>query len=112
MNARQELADEVERHIRENCSKQFSLNELAESIHINKYHLLRTFKAVTGYTPLQYHNKCRCDKAEKLLAETDFSVSYIALETGFNSASHFSRVFSGIKGKTPTQFRAENQNII
>ena len=103
--ARQELADAVGKAIRENYIRDFSLQELADSLHINKFHMLRTFRAVTGETPLQYHNRYRCEKACELLKQQELSISYIALETGFNSASHFSRVFSKILGMTPSEYR-------
>lgn len=105
--ARQELADAVERKIRENYTKEFSLEQLAKELHINKFHMLRTFKSVTGETPLQFHNRCRCEQAKKLLQQPELSVSYIAFETGFNSASHFSRVFGKMTGMTPSGYRRE-----
>ena len=103
--ARLDLADSVEKKIRENYTKPFSLEQLAQSIHINKFHMLRTFKSVTGKTPLQYHNFCRCEKAKELLANESLSISFIAIETGFNSSSHFSRVFLNITGQTPSKYR-------
>jgi len=103
--AKRELAEAVGKYIRENYMKQFSLEEVAEHIHINKFHLLRTFKAVTGETPHQYHNRYRCEKASELLRQPELSVSFVAMETGFNSASHFSRVFGNVTGQTPSEYR-------
>ena len=105
--ARQELADAVLREIQENYDRDFSLSALADHLHINKFHMLRTFKAVTGETPLQYHNRYRCEVAEHLLEQPELAVSYIAFETGFNSASHFSRVFKAVTGKSPSEYRKD-----
>ena len=105
MGARKELAKAVEQTIDESFTQEFSLEGISEKLHINKYHLLRTFKAVTGETPLQYHNRKRCERAMELLSKSNQSISFIAFETGFNSASHFSRVFSRVTGKTPLEFR-------
>ena len=105
--ARRELADAVAKQIRENYTSDFSLDALADAIHINKFHLLRTFKSVTGQTPLQYHNQYRCEKAMELLQQPELSIAYIAYETGYNSASHFSRVFSKVTGITPSQYRKQ-----
>ncbi|MBQ9030983.1 MAG: methylphosphotriester-DNA--protein-cysteine methyltransferase family protein [Parasporobacterium sp.] len=106
--ARQELTDDVLKLIHENYARDFSLEVLAEELHINKFHLLRTFKLVTGQTPLQYHNWYRCEKAKELLRQPELSISYIAYETGFNSASHFSRVFNRVTSMTPSEYRKED----
>lgn len=103
--ARRELAEAVSREIRKNYMEPFSLDELADRLHINKYYMLRTFKEMTGETPLQYHNRCRCEKAKELLHRPELSVSYIAFETGYNSASHFSRKFRELTGITPSEYR-------
>lgn len=103
--AKQELTEEAQRYIHENYTRDFSLQELADYLHINKFHMLRTFKTVTGVTPLQYHNQYRCEKAQELLQNPQLAISYIAIETGFNSASHFSRVFHNITGMTPSNYR-------
>ncbi len=105
--ARVELAQAAGNYIRKNYAKEFSLDKMADFLHINKFHLLRTFKGVTGETPLAYHNRYRCDKAKELLQQEELSVSYIAFETGFNSASHFSRVFSKVVGNTPSEYRKQ-----
>ena len=103
--AKQELADATGKLIRENYAKEFSLDELADTLHINKFYMLRTFKSVTGETPLAYHNRFRCEKAKELLQQPELSILYVAFETGFNSASHFSRVFSKVTGETPSNYR-------
>ena len=105
--AKMELALAAKKLIEENYMKDFSLDELADKMHINKFYLLRTFKEVTGETTLQYHNHIRIDKAKELLKQPELSMSYIAYETGFNSASHFSRVFVKVAGITPTEYRKE-----
>jgi len=103
--ARQELADAVAREIEQNYPEPFSLEALADQLHINKFYMLRTFKEITGETPLQYHNRYRCGKAMELLQQPELTISYIAFETGFNSASHFSRRFKEVTGVTPSSYR-------
>ena len=45
-------------------------------------------------------------RAATLLVSTNLSVSEIALEVGYLSLSHFSRVFRERFGKTPRAFRS------
>jgi len=103
--ARQELTEMACRILEKNYLQPYSLDSLAESLHINKHYLLRTFRMIMDETPLQYHNRYRCEKAKELLRKPELSVFYIAMETGYNSASHFSRVFDRIEGCTPSEYR-------
>ena len=105
--AKRELADTACRLIKENYKNAFSLDELAEKLHINKYYLLRTFKEAVGDTPLSYHNGIRCDVAKEMLRRPELNIAYISDEIGFNSASHFSRVFAKTVGMTPSEYRKQ-----
>ena len=91
----------VEAHFRE----KFSLNDIAGHLFVNRSYLLRVFKEAVGMTLLQYHNYIRCREAEKMLEETNLSISEIASSTGFSSASHFTRVFKNTVGQTPSAYR-------
>ena len=104
---RNELAEAAASYIKEHYTEDFSLDTLADSLHINKFYLLRTFKEITGDTLLAYHNKYRCEIAKKELEAPERPMSYIAFKTGFNSASHFTRVFVKVTGMTPSQYRKE-----
>lgn len=102
---KKQLASSAEALIQEHYAEKFSLASLAGELHVDKSYLLRTFKEVTGHTPLEYHNSFRCDAAKELLTRPELSVSYIASAVGYVSASHFSQVFRRYAGMTPTQYR-------
>ena len=110
--AKAELARAAERLIRERSAEKFSLAALAAALHVDKSYLLRTFKCVTGSTPLEYHNRVRCEAARELLTRPELSVSYIASEVGYVSASHFSRIFRKLFGCTPTEYRDRYLNSL
>ncbi|WP_068088859.1 helix-turn-helix domain-containing protein [Polycladidibacter stylochi] len=57
----------------------------------------------------QYVNQFRIEEACRLLATTEYSVTRIIDETGFQSKSNFNREFLRITGKNPTEWRATNQ---
>lgn len=105
--AKKELAKAAERSIRAHYVEKFSLDALARELHAEKSYLLRTFKSVTGSTPLEYHNRVRCEIASQLLTRPELSVSYVASAVGYASASHFTRIFHKLTGKTPSQYRAD-----
>ena len=89
-------------------TEKFSLQEMAGALFVNGSYLLRTFRHHTGMTPLHYHHRIRCEKAQELLARTDQSVSQIGETVGFVSSSHFTHVFKSVTGCTPSEYRQQH----
>lgn len=89
----------------ENYRNNFSLNEIARVAHLSPYHFSRVFKAETGKTPFEFLLDIKIDKAKGHLRYSDKSITEICFECGFNTISHFTRVFSKKVGLTPTAFR-------
>lgn len=90
--------------IRSHYAEALSLDELAACAGWSKYYFIREFKAATGYTPIAYINKLRCENAKKLLLSSDFSISEICEKIGFENQSYFSKKFKEAEGCTPSQF--------
>jgi AraC-like DNA-binding protein len=67
--------------------------------------LLKEFRARTGVSPHQYLLRTRVEAARSKLADTEASVSEIALSTGFASQAHFSDVFKRSTGLSPARWR-------
>ena len=57
---------------------------------------------------LDYVARERIERAKNLLLNPNLRVSEIAYEVGFQSLTHFNRVFRRIVGRTPTEFRGRN----
>ena len=93
-----------------NCSEQFSLSALSERYHISSSHLVRSFKRVTGYAPMEYLLVCRFSKAKAYLGTTDKPIREIVELCGFSDDSNFSRMFRARTGMTPTAFRRQYRN--
>lgn len=90
--------------IAENFAEQISLNDMAESINLNKDYFCRLFKKATGVTPVEYLNFVRISKAEKLF-KTDMTLSEIAYSTGFSSIAYFNKTFNKYKNCSPSKYR-------
>ncbi len=82
----------------------YSLDDMADTAFISKYHLIRTFKHEIGLTPHQFQIQNRIRKAQRLL-ETSVTIAEAALATGFCDQSHFIRHFKKIVGLTPADYR-------
>lgn len=48
----------------------------------------------------------RVDRAAKLLISTSLPIAAIGREVGFESVTHFNRIFKRFKGHSPGQFRS------
>lgn len=90
-------------YIHSNLSEDLSLNTLSKHFHFNKNYIIEFFKDITGATPAQYIIGCRIMKAKSLLAG-GISVDQVCDQTGFNTLSHFSRMFKLHVGCSPKKF--------
>ena len=60
---------------------------------------------VTGTTFTEFVSRTRIEKAKNLLLNPNLRVSAIAYEVGFQSLTHFNRVFKKVIGESPTVYR-------
>lgn len=67
------------------------------------------FKNEIGIKFSEHLMQLKINRAKGLLLSTDKSITYIAYETGFASASHFIARFREIEGITPAKFRRRAQ---
>ena len=84
---------------------QLSLESLAQESGYSRVHFLRMFRAATGRSPHNYLLNLRIERARELLSNPGLSLTDIALDCGFSSHSHFTRVFRQFLGVTPSEYR-------
>ena len=89
----------------DNCGQEISLAEISASVFVSEFHFARLFKKLTGTSPHAYLASIRIQKAQKLLVETDLTLSEIGARVGYNSQSHFTKIFREATGLTPLAFR-------
>lgn len=70
-----------------------TLAELAHHLGLNKFHLIRKFKRLTGDTPLAEVRRLRVEQAWQLVMTTDLPVKAIARDVGLGGPSHLLRLF-------------------
>jgi AraC-like DNA-binding protein len=81
-----------------------SLDMLAATAGINRFHLLRIFKRTVGMTPHAYVTARRVARGKTLLAQGS-PVADAALAVGFFDQSHFANRFRQTYGMTPRTFQ-------
>jgi AraC-like DNA-binding protein len=83
-----------------------SVREVLESFPVSYRQLSRFLVAEYGASPKEVQLAARMREARRLLEETSWSVTTIALELGFSSTQHFSAVFAAREGRSPGRWRA------
>jgi YesN/AraC family two-component response regulator len=81
------------------------LHEMARTMHVSTFYFCKMFKKSTGLTFTDYLGRVRVEKAKNLLLNPHLRVSEIAYTVGFQSLTHFNRVFRKLTGESPTDFR-------
>lgn len=83
------------------------LNEISSIVAMNASSFCRYFKEKSGKTFTEYILDLRIGQACKLLIENKMDVVQISLECGFNTITHFNRIFKRNTGFTPTEYRKQ-----
>ena len=84
-----------------------SLRNLADLTCMSEDAFSKFFRHKTGRTPNRYIIDYRLGIAARMLLTTKLSVSEIGYACGFNTLSHFNRLFRESKGCTPSEFREQ-----
>lgn len=97
--------DEVIHYMHENIEHKLTLANLAEQAGLSTSHLSLLFHKKTSYSPLQYLNHLRIQKACQLLDFTDMKINQISPKIGFEDALYFTRIFKKNIGMSPKEYR-------
>ncbi|MEO1082257.1 MAG: helix-turn-helix domain-containing protein [Pseudomonadota bacterium] len=85
------------------------VNQLAERFAISDRSFKRRFRSATGYSPLQYLQALRVERAKRLLETTAHSVDDISHTVGYENPAFFRRLFKRVVGITPAAYRKRFQ---
>jgi transcriptional regulator GlxA family with amidase domain len=86
-------------------SRDWSVAELADAAHVSQRHLSRLFAEHAGTTVLEYQQSLRVAFAQRLLAQSEWTVERVAEESGFASVRDFRRVWRRYHEVSPARFR-------
>lgn len=93
-------------YIHTNFSEPISLARLSKQFNIDISHLSKEFKKHMGMNFTHFLQEVRVRHACSLLVSTNMSGIEIAMEAGFGSISSYSRIFTQVKGMTPSEYRS------
>jgi len=93
--------------INEHQTEDLTLGDVAKAVNTSTFYFCKMFKKATGINFTDYLSRVRIEKSKNLLLNPNLRVSEIAFEVGFQSLTHFNRVFKKILGQSPTEYRAK-----
>jgi AraC-like DNA-binding protein/ligand-binding sensor protein len=92
-------------YIYANQADPIDLDQVAKAMHVSTFYFCKMFKKATGLTFTDYLSRVRVEKAKTLLLNPHLRISEIAYDVGFQSLTHFNRMFRKIVGQSPTVYR-------
>ena len=91
--------------IAQNQDNALCLATVAKAVNTSTFYFCKLFKRTTGLTFTDYLARVRIEKAKTLLLDPNRRVSEVAYDVGFQSLTHFNRVFRRIVGQSPSGYR-------
>jgi AraC-like DNA-binding protein/ligand-binding sensor protein len=106
-NAEPPVITRAKEFINEHQTEELSLGQVAKAVNTSTFYFCKMFKKATGINFTDYLSRVRIEKSKNLLLNPNLRVSEIAFEVGFQSLTHFNRVFKKILGQSPTEYRGQ-----
>lgn len=106
-NAEPPVITRAKEYIQEHQTENLRLGHVAKACNTSTFYFCKMFKKVTGINFTDYLSRVRIEKSKNLLLNPNLRVSEIAFEVGFQSLTHFNRVFKKILGQSPTEYRLQ-----
>ena len=94
--------------IEHNYMNDISVEDMAESLSLNRSYFGKIFKEAVGKSPQEFLISYRMIKAAELLKLTHYSINEIGYAVGYPNQLHFSRAFKNVYGASPRKWRNAN----
>jgi AraC-like DNA-binding protein len=92
-----------------NSTKSLSLQDIANQVNLSPSHLSFLFRNKTGFSPIEYFNHLKMQKACQHLLFTENRIKEISFELGINDQYYFSRLFKKVMGVSPEEYRKKRR---
>jgi len=86
-------------------NSRFDANALSDTLNMSRTQLYRRLLPIIQQSPGRYIRSIKLQKAKELFETTELRISEVAYRTGFETASHFTKVFTRQYGVKPSIFR-------
>jgi AraC-like DNA-binding protein len=89
--------------------EEIGVEDIAEFCHLDRSYLGKVFRSVLDTSPQDFLIRFRISKSCELMKITDRTIGEISYMVGYPNQFNFSRAFKSIMGKSPRDWRNENQ---
>lgn len=100
--------DSILAYVQRNITQDITLRDIADACTCSESTVSHLFKEYTNQSVKKYILNLRIKQAQKLLLVSDMQITNIALLCGFSNSNYFTTIFKKVTGKSPTQYRTEN----
>lgn len=104
-NAEPPMITRAKQFIQEHHTEDLSLGMVSRAVNTSTFYFCKMFKKATGINFTDYLSRIRIEKAKNLLLNPNLRISEVAYQVGFQSLTHFNRIFKKLAGQSPTQYR-------
>ena len=111
-NAEPPVIAKAKKFIEEHHTEDLSLGQVAGAVHTSMFYFCKLFKKIAGINFTEYVSRVRTEKAKNHLLNPNLRISEIAYEVGFQSLTHFNRVFKKVVGESPTEYRGHLPKVV
>ncbi|SDD90386.1 Two-component response regulator, YesN/AraC family, consists of REC and AraC-type DNA-binding domains [Paenibacillus sp. UNCCL117] len=101
----QKFVEHIKSYIEKHYMEDISLHSVSAAVHLSPTYVSKIFKKATGRNFIDYLTSVRMEMAKAMLGNVNNKVYEIASNVGYQSTKHFSQVFKGNTGMTPTEYR-------
>ncbi len=92
-------------HVSRHFGEKLRAEDVAQAVHVSAKQLGQEFRDSLGITAKEFITRVRINAACRLVIGADHKLEHIAALTGFDDASHLSRVFARQRGIRPGEYR-------
>lgn len=86
-----------------------TVSDMAATVGLSESWFNKVFKNTTGQTPLQWQLGRRVELAQRIMLESDMTVTDVAAKLGFTDQAHLTKTFRQVVGDTPASWRRMNR---
>jgi len=106
----QHVLSYIDKHLNE----KIALRDLSDLAGLTPNYFCTLFKQICGFTPFDYINSRRIDKACSMLLHDGVKLNIISIanECGFNNTANFNKLFKKVMGLTPSEYRSNGNSLI
>ncbi|OFX74905.1 MAG: transcriptional regulator, partial [Bacteroidetes bacterium GWC1_47_7] len=93
--------------MKNNLENKLELEEIAQDVGYSSSHFGNLFQKKTSYTPMEYYQQLKIQRACSYLQFSDLKIKEIAYRLGYFDPFHFSKTFKKEMNMTPKEYRSK-----